>query len=340
MRQRTNKMSWGVQFLAQAVATVVAVASLALVTENTASAAPAPPVTDASFYVLYPYNGTPGIDTSSTAYGLGCNQGRYDAAHNNSNSELVLDFGAQNSSNNGTYLPKTNTPVSYSNVEYYAENFADAYYVCAGADTVSVLDLGIGTNNSVPSNVDYNHGSSWANVVGAVLSWATANSITSQVSIRGADDIEPAFAPQANSINWANGYNATYPAPYVNYGSCDGCPTSASTGQGLTFYPCSGCSAWNQYGIWEVSWGENSALALPEIYVYNQQGQWAAIAYYGEIAQTGPVYYEGALDEYDLNTSTYTPNESWTNFWNALQGYGGSVAQTPRFSSQIHDTAT
>lgn len=313
----------------------------ALVQVGTALAVPAKPPTDTSYYVKYPYNGTGTPDISSNAYARGCSQGTFDTNHSNANSEVVLDFGAQNASNTGTYLPKTNTPATYANVEHYAETFAYGYWVCTGnTNTTSVLQLSLGTNNS-GSLVTSAGGSGWAGVVNDVVNWTSTGTysyLASQVYIVGGGDIEPAWSSQSAAIAWTDGYDGVITAPfYINFGSCDGCPNTAKTGNGYSFTPCSGCSSWDQYGVWNVAYGEPDALPLPEIYVSPQQTQWAAISDYGYIAHGSAVYFQGPLDEYPLATSTYTATQAWTNFWNALQGFGGVTAQTPPYSSEIND---
>ena len=95
----------------------------------------------------------------------------------------------------------------------------------------------------------------------------------------------------------------------------------------------SGCTTWYQYGVWEVAWGEPLAVPAPEIYVSPQQDQWAAISDYGLVAKTGVVWFQGPLDEYPRNHSTYTASQAWTAFWNALNNdFSGAVSQTPSYS--------
>lgn len=202
----------------------------------------------------------------------------------------------------------------------------------------------MGTNSSNSAAVASAYGVAWAHQVTAVQTWLANTSVATQVVIRGADDIEPAWGPQANAINWTDGYQSAQTAYYVDFGSCDGCASTATTGNGFSFVPCSTCNfTWNQYGVWKVSYGEPSALVMPEIYYTSQAYEWAAISDYGLIAH-GPlwkVYFEGPLDEYDLATSTLTSAQAWTNFWNILNNnpyFSGAAAQTPPFSSQMHDT--
>ena len=325
------------------LAVVVVVSVALLVQAGAALAVPTKPPTDTTYYVQYPYNGGTTPDTGSNGYAAGCAQGTFDSSHNNADSLVVLDFGAQKSTNDGTYLPLSNTPVTYANDEHYAENFAYGYWVCTGSDTTSTLILGIATNN-IGSLVTSTGGSSWANVVNTVVNWTSTGTysyLASQVTIFGGADLEPAFKTQSATISWTDGYDGVITAPfYVNIGSCDACPTTATGGNGYSFNPGGNGGTWNQYGVWDISYGENDAMTAPEIYVSPQQNQWAAISDYGYIAHGGAVYYEGPLDEYPRDHSTYTSSQAWTNFWNALQGFGGVTAQTPPFSLEITATSS
>ena len=225
-------------------------------------------------------------------------------------------------------------------IERYSENFAAGYWECTGADSSSILYLGIGTNTSVPSVVTTSAGATWAGTVNSVSNYNESDHASQQVVIRGANDIEPAWVSQASAINWVNGYQNAGGPLYEDFGSCDGCPTIATTGNGYPFGPCSGCSNWNQYGAWYVSWGASDALIIPEIYYYNQQGGWAGLSYYSVLAHGGRIYFDGPMDEYDMPNAggSYTQASSWSVFWNVLQGFGGAIAMTPKFALEQHQT--
>jgi hypothetical protein len=80
------------------------------------------PPTDWSFYIYAANN--------SDAYTLGCNQGKFDASYSPSvNSEVVLDFGGQNSTGSGTLMTNM-VAISNAQIEAYAEQFSDGYWTC------------------------------------------------------------------------------------------------------------------------------------------------------------------------------------------------------------------
>ncbi|MHB8263087.1 MAG: hypothetical protein ACYDGY_04980 [Acidimicrobiales bacterium] len=267
--------------------------------------------------------------SGSEIYQLGCNPGKADASHN-SNSLVFLDFGGQNNANNGTLLPKINTPVSYSTVEYLAEQFASGYYICTGADTTSVLTLAVGTNNSAYA-VNYGGGQSWGNVVSAVGSDVVSFDSTSQVIVSGGNDIE-SWGSASGTLPWTSGIAANAPYYfYLDYGSADGCPQTVSSSDA-----CFG--GWTQYDYWEVSWGNGIGEAGPEIYTTSasQATEWALISAYGANAYSNPIGFYTVLDEYDLDSSTNNPTQAWTQMWDALTFWGVSPASIP-FSSEVFD---
>lgn len=306
------------RFARLAAATVLALGFLACLPVSPAQAAPAKPPTDWSFYIL--------STSTSTAYNLGCNQGHFDANHGNIDSEVFLDFGGQNSAASGTKLIN-GTNISNGTVEAIAEQFVYGYWVCTGADLTSYVHFGIGTNNSFYS-VNSTGGQVWGRVVNAVGSWVSAHA--GQAFVWGANDIEPSWSSASGAINWAKGFDSTTGALYLNYGSADGCPQYSSSNGGCN-------NGWNQYDVWYVSWGSPPAITAPEIYTTSgsQARQWAMISLYGAQHQSGRVFYQGPLDEYDLNTGTNTASAAWTQLWNALNA-NSATAQTPPFSLEVH----
>jgi hypothetical protein len=278
----------------------------------------AKPATDWSFYMK--------TTSTSTAYNLGCNQGHFDAGHGNINSEVVLDFGGQNSAGTGT-LMINGVSISNGQIEAVAEQFSYGYWICTGSDTTSVLKVGLGTNNSY-YDVSSSGGHTWANVVAAVRSYNHSHGYDTQVNAGGANDIEPSWNSWSATKAWIDGYAAVDPAYYLNYGSVDGCPSgSASNG---------GCNnGWNQYDVWYASWGSPPAFPTPEIYYGVNAQQWAMISLYGALHQSGRVYMQGPWDEYDLDTSTLTPTGAWNDLWTDLNNNSNTTQNMP-FSLEIH----
>jgi hypothetical protein len=283
------------------------------------------PSTDWSFYMTT-------IDTG-TAYNLGCNQGHFDASFSPpANSLVVLDFGGQQADGSGTKLIN-GTLVTNAQLEAAAENFANGYWTCTGTDTTSSLLLGIGTNNS-NYDVSSSGGNTWAEVVSAVRSYNHAQGYDSQVSAGGANDMEPGYNSASATEGWVNGYVGVNPAFYVDFGSADACPTSNPSTP-----PYNGAcnNGWTQYDVWYVSWSPAPAQALPEIYYQASSQRWAAISQYGAQNQgsTGAIYFEGPLDQNDLDGSTYTSTQAWNQFTSDLTNDG--VPASMSYSAEMHN---
>lgn len=275
------------------------------------------PITDWSFYVE---------TTSNTAmYDLGCNQGSFDASHGTS-SLVFLDFGGQNSSGTGT-LEIDGTSVSNAQIESMATNFANGYYTCTGSDTTTVLTEAIGTNNSY-YDVSSGGGQTWAGVIKSVKSDASA--YASQVTVWAGNDIEPSFNSWANTSGWIAGYSGVDPAPYLDYGSADGC-SSTSHANGS----CS--NGWTTSDVYYAAWGAAPAEASPEIYYAVNAQQWTQISLYGYYSgPQGVIDFEGPLDENDLNGSTLTSSAAWTDLNGDLSQYSVLNSNMTR-SLEVHD---
>jgi len=269
--------------------------------------APKPP-TDWSFYMFTP--------NSSQAYTLGYNQGKFDAGFNPVvDSEVVLDFGGPSGPGDGT--------LNYSAIESASEQFALGYYVGTGADSTSVVTLGLGTNNS--ADVTYNDGVTWAHTVKAVANWVSANA--GQAVIVGANDIEPGWSSFSAAKSWVQGFIAGGGSFYLNFGSADGCP-QYSTGNG-------GCAnGWNQDDVYYVSWGAAPAFATPEIYYDFMPRQWSMISLYGKQKYSSPIYFQGPWDEYDRDMSTLTQQQAWNDLWTDLNN--NSLPTYMPYSLEIH----
>jgi hypothetical protein len=306
------------------VATVAAVSVLAATIAAmrltpAAVAAPATPMTDWSFYITTP-------DTE-IAYNLGCNQGAFDASFSPvADSLVVLDFGGQLPDGSGSLLTN-GVAVSNGQIEAVVEAFSAGYWVCAGSDTTSVTMIGVGTNNSY-FDVNFSGGSTWAQVVADIIASNQANGYDAQVSVGGANDIEPSFDTAANTEAWVDGYTSINPAWYVNYGSADGCPTNTATNGACN-------NGWRQFDVWWVSWGALPAYPLPEIYFQVNANQWTMISLYGAQFQGGKMGFFGPLDENDLAPSTLTSDQAWNALWNDLNSHP-ETAEDMTYSGQIH----
>ena len=288
----------------------------------------AAPLTDWSFYMVNPNNGTNTWDASNpnSAYSLGFNQGQFDAQHNVS-SMVILDFGYQAWDNvdgiwNGAYQSWNancgqGTYFGDADVQAIAEAFAEGYWDGVGyGDDTTVLTLGMGTNNyNCGVDMNYAGGQTWAGYVNTVNSWVSSNGFKSQVTIWGADDMEngSGWAGPTATQDWISGYDATTSLGYLDFGSADGCPTNTDNNGS-----CS--NGWNQYDEWYASWGTAQAFATPEIYYDSLAQQWYEISAYGYQYQNGEdVLFYGPLTAYRCDAGL-TPTQAWDDFRDALSG--------------------
>jgi hypothetical protein len=265
------------------------------------SASPSPPAPqaavegDGSYYV-----------TSSDPQLLldtGCQDGSADASSGAPERLTILDFGGQYADGSGTKPVAGPAELTNTGVEELAENYALGWYLCTDTDRSAVLTLGVGTNNSL-ADVTTAGGVAWAKVVATVA--AAEATVTNRVVVDGADDIETEFSAPAAALDWAAGYSAAGTGGYyLDYGDAGGCPK--------TTWDNGACNnGWNQYDVWQVSWGEPAALPVPEIYYPGNAAQWAQISRYGTTGLDGPaIDFAGDLSEYAADPTTLNPVQSW-----------------------------
>lgn len=292
---------------------------LGVVGVTAAQATPAVPHTSFTDYVR--------SSSTTTAFNMGYSEGQNDADFGEQDIVAVLDFGGQLSGATGT---DTVNGISLSNsaIESIAEQFALGYFGGTGSDTTSTMLLSLGTNDSLYS-VDSSGGSTWGGIVNAVASYAETN--LKQVIVTGGDDIEPGFGtPASSAIAWANGFGGKSTYYYDDYGSADGCPQSS-------YNNSQGCeNSWTQWDEWDVAYGLSPANVIPEIYNSQQGLQWTMISLYGADYKSTPIRFLGVMDEYDLDSSTYSTSASWNDLCNDLDSHS-ATAITPIYNTEIFD---
>jgi hypothetical protein len=278
--------------------TVATVASVTLSSLMTtnAHASQPEPSTDWSWYV--------NTTSTSSLYQLGYNQGSYDKSAGNVNSQVVLDFGGQENTTS-TYDNATGITFSNNQVAALMEAFANGYWNGTGSDYIHHIPCGRNT-----------------------CSWA------SQIQVWGANDFETfGGAYASDALAWEKGWEQQPSAesgqafPYLNYGSLDGCP------------PYGGCSGngWTQSAYFHLSWGASPAFALPEIYYQSQTNEWVNLSQWGYNNVGGDVMqFNGPLDEYDLNSSTFSSSAAWNSLVSGLSSCGYRCNSNMYFQDQIH----
>ncbi|CAN7542401.1 peptidase inhibitor family I36 protein [Terrabacter sp. LjRoot27] len=225
----------------------------------------------------------------------GCAMGNADEAQAGTQTRIVvLDFGRLNHDADGvwrlSYFSGTDrTPASAGAL---AVAMGKGYDSCVGADTSSLLRIGLGTNNS---------SGTISSAAGKVMAQAALDADAGlaafpQATVWGANDFEAWGADStahAKARSWVDGYNSVAGArPLVNYGSADGCPSSSIPTDGS-------CNAGlNAYTIWYVS-TQGAARPLPEIYTPTgtQAKQWKYLSLYSVVNKGFKLTFPGVMSQ-------------------------------------------
>ncbi|MFN3705867.1 MAG: hypothetical protein ACK4WM_07730 [Thermoflexales bacterium] len=204
-----------------------------------------------------------------------------------------------------------------------AQGFLRGYWSCAMAD--ARLDLGIGTNNYLRAAMSdtlrsYVHGRQWAEMVNQVHAWlqdAAPPAVAARVRVFGANDIEMSWSQAALAQAWLEGYASLARRPMINFGTCDGCPTTASPNRSPN-------NGWTVEDVWRVNSGV--AVAFPEIYLRSgvNADQWYHMSRYAALVKGQPLTFMGLLTQWQAcqergcNGSDNTPHQGWKQLRDAL----------------------
>lgn len=188
-----------------------------------------------------------------------------------------------------------------------AKQFAKGYWECSGSDTTSQIDIAIGTSNFAKyeygvctsgswfctTSRAYNHGEEWVKMVEGVYDWVIKQGYASQITISGANDIEPGWNTPEISKAWADGFDDHDKGIYIfyNFGSCDNCPTRLNPN--LT-------PPWTMEEIYYTAWKSAPVWPIPEIYATSgiHARQWAYLSYWAVTHGLSKIEFAGSLTQY------------------------------------------
>ncbi|MBI2781459.1 MAG: hypothetical protein HYX55_06665 [Chloroflexi bacterium] len=281
---------------------------------------------------------------SSTLYDEGCAQGTKAWQTFAAQSlVVVLDFGTPVKFTDGSWgasmwgAPNQRTSAIRDAVKWYATGF----HQCSAEDNSDQLRLAVGTSNdgsavAATSGADA-HGRAWATMINELQAWVAGRSEGQTVSFAGANDIEPGFGDPDDARAWVKGYDAVTNWQLYDFGSADGCSSTA-----ITSYECgtSAHPAWSAEDLWFVSWGASVAWPLPEIYVNPPPGnpiqakQWYWVSKYSVAVHGSRLLFKGAFTEYAADSSTNTAAQGWTQLYTQVNA-DSSTATTPAWSTDI-----
>lgn len=209
-------------------------------------------------------------------------------------------------------------------VEIAARNFMTGYANCVPAGIP--ITVALGTNN-YRGATGSNHGREWGLMVNRVAASVAAAPYSGLINVVGAIDAEPGFYGPIPTRAWVDGYASVANRPLLNFGSCDGCPTSGAPA--LSTITGGG---WTIGDIWYVSGGNPIATALPEIYLTSGTNarQWKTVAlsvktwtgkdmrFAGVMTQWQACNERGNQAECEAIHIDNTPQEGWDQMNTAL----------------------
>ncbi|MFM7093245.1 MAG: hypothetical protein ACKOYL_01615, partial [Actinomycetota bacterium] len=176
---------------------------------------------------------------------------------------IILSFGRQIEGGTTGF----GLALSYDDIAQVARAWAAGLARCARGP----WELALGTSNSggLTMHNGFTGGVRWAEMV------AAARAITDpRVTVSAANDLEPGWGPAGQARAWVDGFvRATTSIRLWNFGSADGCPTTANK------FVCG-----NNWTIDDVIWVSAQAgpnlVVVPQIHTKtgSQARQWARIA--------------------------------------------------------------
>jgi hypothetical protein len=240
----------------------------------------------------------------TTLYNQGCSAGQ-----SNEYGLIVLDFGEPDlhGTTYGTYDFGGNFDSDYA-IGHAVANFARGFWNCS--PSTAAVDIGIGTSNYNgvgqywTNSQWYTAGQMWAKVVNGVANYIVNSGFSSRVNADGADDIEVEWATPAQSESFVNGFASTVESHHYFYDYGD---DSGGTNPG---------NGWGAYDVWYCAYGAAPNYPVPEIY-FNADAtlDWEPLDQWAVANEGGPMYIIGVMTSYPYGN---TPDEGWTDMWNAL----------------------
>ena len=262
---------------------------------------------------------------------------------------VILDFGTQVPDQTGStdkwgtqspYMPRgVVLPDNSNNPQIASVESAVTTFILGWLSCNPNLQgwIGVGTNDSVPSNVNATSGHIW----GEMIKGLHGRFASTPINVRGADDIELSYASFSQISDWIGGTSPTYAgAPsgsssgyqggagaigYFDYGSAGSCSSR-----------CHGGFTWPD--VYDVAAGYYDAIAMPENYYPGDASDWLSVenhasynSYkntYGSV--TIPFSTVMAQEAYNsqgvLQPIEYSALQSWDTFTTTVGQY--SLAST------------
>ncbi|GIV85718.1 MAG: hypothetical protein KatS3mg052_2725 [Candidatus Roseilinea sp.] len=258
-------------------------------------------------------------------YAMGCAAG--DAGEQGM---VILAFGQPWRSDSGQYgviyYRRPGYPfASTAAVAEASQAFLRGYWECAPA--FARLSLAIGTNNyrgaTLQADTSFAHGQAWGQMINQVRAWLQAHApagVAERLAVFGGNDIEMSWNTPALTKAWVNGYASVTARPFVNFGTCDGCPTSGNPAQSPN-------NGWTVDDVWQVN-RPPYAVPFPEIYLRSgvNADQWYRMSLYAALNKGAKLDFGGLLTQWQAcqdrgscgGLTDNTPQQGWQQLQDAL----------------------
>ncbi len=241
---------------------------------------------------------------------------------------IILAFGQPwvQDGQYGTIYYRAGFP--FASVDVIAEAskaFLRGYWECA--PQAAQLGVAIGTNNyrgaTLQPDTSFAHGRAWGEMVNRLHAWlqdAAPPGVRDRIAVFGGNDIEMSWNTPALTKAWVNGYADATARPFINFGTCDGCPTSGNPTQNPN-------NGWTVDDVWQVN-RPPYAIPFPEIYLRSgvNADQWYRMSLYAAQQKGSKLEFGGLLTQWqacqDRGTcgglTDNTPQQGWQQLQHAL----------------------
>lgn len=233
-----------------------------------------------------------------------------------------------------TDVPFEGDPMS---VKALVKDFIEGYDTCADPGEYLVVGVGVsncsigGGNSECPGGQSYKtnawveaHGAKLAEIIDDIRVWMDPYYLD-HAAVRGAWDMEPAWASYSKTDLWMDGYeDGTLWSLLGNYSS-DGCEDSRVYNSAVD----QNCANGYKYSsMWHLV-DQHVVEEIPQIYTESQAIRWMRIEEYGNHAKGNGLYFIGVMA--GEGTSNDTVHKAHEELWDELNNPAG---HSPNHASQ------
>jgi hypothetical protein len=253
---------------------------------------------------------------------------------------IVLAVGAQyvdSSFQWGVLLTTTSIAIPNDTLVFALTAYINAYVECRSSDTQTTIAIGTSNDSSSDQARGAAGGTVFARSIIEPLRAFTSEILG--VTIAGANDIEPGFrGTQPEALAWTTAYLGATIAPYVFFGSADGC---AYQQLGTVNSSCN--HGYTQYGLYQLAFGLDPSrmLPLPQMYFSSSMPtQWTNISLTGARNGRSAIAFAGPLTETIAcaqagSCTSLDPIAAWIALWKMLNSLAETAIEEMPYATDL-----